>query len=350
MATQPVLEAEDANYNALVLAAACHDQLQNEDKAIDTAYLAIKVDTSNPVAWQLPDNTPSLNSLCMLTLASDTENAYALEAAIRLFIESALFSVTVDNGKQEANSGRNPTFDAFVTNLTGICRLDLHLLETYTSRLRNILVDAPPLTLTAKATVAIGEACSQILAALYGIEAEARMQQRESTAAAEEEGVAVGASESATSLEALQAVSSLLSPLLPVEGWQRQGYLDIHACALAAVTAYSLREFSRCDHIAKEIISFCRAHIMSASKEVENLNSLADSQPSTRTDFLTRRLPITPIRMEAASGVQGLYRVCDWAGCLLLANAASSTLGSLAASAVDSFSSNCLVIQFLLSF
>uniref|UniRef100_A0A0X3NMQ2 Tetratricopeptide repeat protein 37 n=1 Tax=Schistocephalus solidus TaxID=70667 RepID=A0A0X3NMQ2_SCHSO len=394
---KPVLEAEDVNYNALVLAAACYDQLRNEDRAIDTAYLAIKTDISNPIAWQglmqfclknvdrfyalglqccvfllshyakngapqkrlecvknfirllvcyrleIPDNTPPLNNLCMLTLASDSENAYALEAAIRLFVESALFSVTANNDNQEANCQRNPTFDSFVTKFTGICRLDLHLLETYTSRLRNILVDAHPPTLTAKATVAIGEACVLILAALFGMEEETRVQQREA-----EEETAEG-SKPATPIASLQAASNLLLPLLPAESWQRQGYLDIHVCALAAVSAYTLRDFSRCNHITKEIMSFCRAHIMSATKEVESLNSLADSQPSTRTEFLTRRLPVTPIRMEAAGGVRGLYRVCDWAGCLLLSNAALSTLGSLAASAVDSFSSNCLPEDFSLT-
>nr|VZI13171.1 unnamed protein product [Spirometra erinaceieuropaei] len=396
---KPILDAENVNYNALVLAAACYDQLHNEDKAVDTAYLALKSDSSNPVAWQgllqfclkntdrfyalglqccvfllshyakdgapqkrlecvknfirllvfyrleLPDNTPPLTSLCMLTLASDSENAYALEAAIRLLVESALFSVTDSNANQETNPQRNPTFDSFAANFTGISRPDLHLLETYTSRLRNI-VHTHPSTPTAKATASVGEACVAIVTALFGPESETRVQHKKTE---EEKEEAVGRLESPTMLASLQAASKLLSPFLPVESWQRQGYLDIHACALAAVTAHALRDFSRCDHITKEIMSFCRAHIMSVSKEVESLNSLADSQPSTRTDFLTRRLPVTPIRMEAAGGVRGLYRVCDWAGCLLLSNAALSTLGSLASSAIDSFSSNCLTESLLLA-
>ena len=46
-------EEGDKNINCLLLASACYDNLGKEDKAIDTIYKVLKLDSKNPTAWQV---------------------------------------------------------------------------------------------------------------------------------------------------------------------------------------------------------------------------------------------------------------------------------------------------------
>ncbi|VDD74161.1 unnamed protein product [Mesocestoides corti] len=364
---EPVLDDDinEKHVNYLLLASACYDQLGKEDKAIDTVHQVLKLDCKNHLAWhglfqfcmknpnrfyalavpcfvvlfpyyssegnakkrlecitnfirllvlyrlELHRGLPSLKDLCNLTLASDNSNPFALEASIRLLVETSLFSLSTETDK---------TPHSFTVSFTGLCieQSDLVLLKTYTDRLRECVDSGSD---TAHFTLNLAESFLETCRAL-------------------KEGL----------FDDLQrAFQRLLK--LPVCGlkladnWQRQGFLDVHISALGAIIAHTLNDFNLCNFILQELISFCNSSYAQVAKDMTHYTSLPESPPSSLTDFLTPRLLYTPVRLFGDSLPQGetpLHRVCDWAGCLLLSNAAKSTFKHLALQAIDIYSKNLL--------
>uniref|UniRef100_A0A0R3WME6 TPR_REGION domain-containing protein n=1 Tax=Hydatigena taeniaeformis TaxID=6205 RepID=A0A0R3WME6_HYDTA len=339
--------------------------LGNEDKAVDTVHKVLMLDNKNLTAWhglckfclkdpnrfhsltlqcfihliphyasegtpkkrlecmtdflhvlvryrlELPPGLPPLRELCNLVLASDNADAFALEASIRLLVESAIFSPSLEDEQ---------TFDGFVVSFAGVNvkRTDLILLKTYTERLSGCLDRGSD---TAYFTLVLAESFLETCRALDEGNFDSLRQPFSRLQGLSVRGLKVG------------------------ERWQRQGFLDVHISALGAIIAYALNDFIRCDFILRDLMDFCRSSYAQVAKDLAHLTSLPSAPPSTMTDFLTPRLLYTPVRIFGNSLSQDqtpLHRVFGWAGCLLLSNVAKSNFRHLLVPAIRFYSAECL--------
>ncbi|KAL5110680.1 Tetratricopeptide repeat protein 37 [Taenia crassiceps] len=364
---QPVFEEEggDKNVTCLLLASACYDNLGNEDKAVDTVHKVLRLDNKNLTAWhglsrfcmkdpnrfyslaihcfmhliphytnegtpkkrlecltdflhilvryrlELPPGLPSLRESCNLVLASYNADSFALEAAVRLLIESAIFSPHPQDEK---------AFECFTVSFTGlnVKQTDLILLKTYTERLNNC-VDGRSDTM--HFTLALAESFLETCHALS-------------------EGYFDTLRQSFLRLQELS-----VHGLKVGERWQRQGFLDVHISALSAIITHVLNDFTRCDFILQDLMDFCRSSYAQVAKDIAFFTNFPNAPPSTMTDFLTPRLLYTPVRLFGNSLPQDqtpLHRVFRWAGCLLLSNAAKSNFRHLLVPAISFYSAKCL--------
>ncbi|CDS42708.1 tetratricopeptide repeat protein 37 [Echinococcus multilocularis] len=363
---QPILDGEgDENIACLLLASACHDNLGKEDKAVDTVYKVLSLDNKNPTAWhglskfcmknpnrfyslavqcfmhliphytsegiakkrlecltnfiqilvqyrlELPPGLPQLRESCSLVLASDNADSFALEAIIRLLVESAIFLPFSEDEK---------IFGCFTVSFTGLNekQTDLILLKTYTERLSSCVDSGSD---TAYFTLALAESFLETCQALN-------------------EGYFDDLRQPFVRLQELS-----LRGLKVGERWHRQGFLDVHISALSAIITYALNDFIRCDFILRDLMDFCRSSYAQVAKDITQFTTFPNAPPSTLTDFLTPRLLYTPVRLFGDSLPQGqtpLHRVFGWAGCLLLSNAAKSNFRHLLVPSINLYSTECL--------
>ncbi|KAL5967803.1 Tetratricopeptide repeat protein 37 [Taenia solium] len=364
---QPIFDEEggDKNVTCLLIASACYDSLGNEDKAVDTVYKVLRLDDKNLTAWhglsrfcmknpnrfhslavqcfmhliphytsegtprkrlecltdllhilvryrlELPPGLPPLRESCNLVLASDNADSFALEASIRLLIESAIFLPFLEDEK---------TFGSFTASFTGLNakQTDLILLKTYTERLSSCVDGGSD---TRHFTLALAESFLETCQALS-------------------EGRFDALRQSFLRLQGLSARGLKVG-----ERWQRQGFLDVHISALSAIIMCALSDFIRCDFILQDLMDFCRSSYAQAAKDIANFTKFPSAPPSTMTDFLTPRLLYTPVRLFGNSLPQDqtpLHRVFGWAGCLLLSNAAKSNFRHLLGPAISLYSTECL--------
>ncbi|VDK36094.1 unnamed protein product [Taenia asiatica] len=397
----PIFDEEggDKNVTCLLIASACYDNLGNEDKAVDTVYKVLRLDDKNLTAWhglsrfcmknpnrfhslavqcfmhliphytsegtprkrlecltdllhilvryrlELPPGLPPLREFCNLVLASDNADSFALEASIRLLIESAICNylsiITVircSNGLMNVLAMRlqfatftsfqnvlpfledEKTFDCFTASFTGLNakQTDLILLKTYTERLSSCIDGGSD---TRHFTLALAESFLETCQALS-------------------EGRFDALRQSFLRLQGLSARGLKVG-----ERWQRQGFLDVHISALSAIIMCALNDFIRCDFILQDLMDFCRSSYAQAAKDIANFTKFLNAPPSTMTDFLTPRLLYTPVRLFGNSLPQDqtpLHRVFGWAGCLLLSNAAKSNFRHLLVPAIRLYSTECL--------
>lgn len=135
---------------------------------------------------------------------------------------TTLFLVSISNDPPQ---NRNPAFTCFTESLSGLGYVDLHLLKTYTSRLREV-VDCGGADISASAYLSMvaGETCLDIANALTPT------QQIVKTAVDDENDDDKEVTSSQLLLQlALKRLSSVPHGPVLTEKWQRKGYLDVHS-------------------------------------------------------------------------------------------------------------------------
>ncbi|KAM7538384.1 hypothetical protein Aperf_G00000067765 [Anoplocephala perfoliata] len=361
----------DKNINCLLLASACYDNLGNEDKAVNMVHKVLMMDEKNVMAWQglsrfcmkntnrfyllaaqcflflipyyaregpqtkrneclanilrvivryrleLPLGLPSFLDTCNLVLAGDNVNPDALEAKLRLMVESALFCPFAEDSDCPKS---------FIVTFTGLntANVDFGLMRLYTDRLSKRVADGSD---TAHFTLALVESfletCQFLQMGRYdSLRGPYTRLQRLST-----HGIKVD------------------------ERWQPQGFLDVHISALLAIINFSMNDFERCNFHVVNLLEFCLSAFAKVSYDITHFKDFPKDPPSTLSEFLTPRLLYTPIRIFGDSlpeGVNPLHRVFNWASCMLLSNAAKSNLKPLLASALKYYAEQCMTSEKML--
>ncbi|KAM3173768.1 hypothetical protein ACTXT7_011928 [Hymenolepis weldensis] len=393
-ALKPVLEEEEGNKNivCILLASACYDNLRKEDKAVDMVHKVLMLDDKNVQAWlglsqfcmkntdrfymlatheknakkhieclskllqvmvcyrlELPIGLQPLRDICNAVLAGDNANPYALEARLRLMVESAIFfpfSEDLDCPESFTNSFTGLNLES----------VDLELMSDYTDRLSKVLADGSD---TAQFTLALAESFLDTCRFLQMGDYEKLRRP----------------------LSRLQRLSGIKVD----QRWQRQGFLDVHSSgekielchpvrlaipltryapmgtdpvtsdfadehmrclsALLAIINFSINDFEPCKFQAINLLEFCLSASAQVSHDIAKFKHFPKVPPSTLSDFLTPRLLYTPVRIFGDSnpeGINPLNRVFKWASCMLLSNAAKSNLRSIIAPSLKYYTEECI--------
>ncbi|VDL60265.1 unnamed protein product [Hymenolepis diminuta] len=327
---KPVFEEEEGNKNitCLLLASACYNNLDKEDKAVDMVHKVLMLDNKNVQAWlglsqfcmkntdrfymlaaheknarkhieclsnllqvmvcyrlELPIGLQPLKDICNAVLAGDNANPYALEARLRLMVESAIFfpfSEDLDCPESFTNSFTGLNLES----------VDLELMNDYKDRLSKVLTRG---SVTAQFTLALAESFLDTCRFLQTGDYEKLRKP----------------------LSRLQRLSRIKVD----ERWQSQGFLDVH------------------------MLGFCLSASAHVSHEIDKFKHFPNVPPSTLSDFLTPRLLYTPVRIFGDSnpkGINPLNRVSKWASCMLLSNAAKSNLRSIIAPSLKYYTEECM--------
>nr|CDS32467.1 tetratricopeptide repeat protein 37 [Hymenolepis microstoma] len=360
-----VFEEGDGNTNiaCLLLASACYDNLNNEDKAVDMAHKILMLDPKNVQAWlglsrfcmkntkrfymlavqcflflipyysseknakkhieclskliqvmvryqlELPPGLQPLRDICNAVLAGDNANPYALEARLRLMVESALFSPFSEDLDCP---------QSFTNSFSGISveSVDLELMRDYTDRLGRVLAEG---SRTVHLTLALAESfldtCQFLETGCY--------------------------EELKKPLSRLQQLSNINVD----QRWQSTHSFDVHISALVAIITLSMNDFERCKFHALNLLDFCLSFSAQVGHDIAEFSNFSNVPPSTRTEFMSDRFSYTPVRAFGDTnqeGINPLNRVFNWASCMLLSNAAKSNLKSIIAPSLKYYTTECM--------
>ncbi|CAL8084312.1 unnamed protein product [Calicophoron daubneyi] len=371
-----VFSEDPHNYNAIVLRAACHNQLGMEDKSVDGLFEAIKMNETNLLGWQgllqtcgkncdrfystlvftalklmnyysasqfpekrfnciqllvelltryrleLPTPNFDFRDACCLVLDKEPKNQFALESLIRLKIEEFLvngFPVII------SPSLRKPREDALPPS--SFCDDLCHPNTTAQLETLSDLIqagdgqDSWSVTLTVRLgrlAVSVANSFMKSMNAERAADSSSRS----------ETGTASVWSILLNDLERIE-----LNGCSGLENWHRRGYMDLHACCLHALVAYKAYAFDRCDRVLMEVLSYCKERVTEAAKEIHDLTVFPTTKLSQLTGFLTSRPVCTPFRLDLtrlARTLSPYFVIEEWCTALRLANNAASALPHVA--------------------
>ncbi|OON19913.1 hypothetical protein X801_04210 [Opisthorchis viverrini] len=309
--TQEILTEDSKSYQALVLKAACCDQLECEDEAADCFFHAINVDPGSMLAWQTPEGLTGLPDLCILVLKSEPSNPYALELLLRSQIERFLI-VGLPFFISSSLIGPPVEFPVMVELLDEL--LDPETEERLDSLYKYSDTLGERSSKTASATVHLGRLILLAAATLRNPESDFC---------------------SDTWKSITERVDSIaLNDCVGLANWHKRGYMDFHVCCLHALAAFKQHLFDRCEMVLKKILTECAVKMSTAAEDSRQLSVLSTVPLSQLTDFLTPRPMCSPFRCDLNSiriSYGGALRspydlIKEWALTVRMANAAASEL------------------------
>ncbi|VDP69171.1 unnamed protein product [Echinostoma caproni] len=267
---------------------------------------------------ELPFGMSNLRGLCESVLKSMPRNPYALEALIRLKLETFLFSafpsLISPSLDVEHNDSDDPLY--FCRELchpittAQLDALDAHIVEHAGD------IDGPGLTTSIRNTVQLGRLTSAIAGwILSGTE-----NRSTETASANNQ-----TDHWSDTMHAIEHMS--LNGYQGIHNWRHLGLMDFHAMCLLALSTFKLHAFERCDTVTEQVLSYLAAHQNEMCLESRELSELASVPLSQLTDFLQPRPAATPFRLQLQKpNWSGTVHGClvEWMLALRLANASAS--------------------------